>query len=160
MFDPVIERAYGPELANDALVILYAEDILPAVNVIAPVTVSIPAIVNTPPGPLNVNAAIVLPLVVRVAVPVSTIIAVKLVYVPLDESVKLPVKFNDVAAIAKLVVPKSRLLNQLAVVIVGIEAPVVNANVGAVVIEPPDVLPTENVLVLLISATVNPPPPV
>ena len=126
----------------------------------APVTVSIPTTVNTPAGPLKVNAAIVLPFVVRVAVPISTIVAVKFVNVPVDDNVRSPAIFNEVAANVNPVVPKSRLLYQLAVVNVGIEAPVVNVRFGAVIVEPPDVLPTLNVLVLAISATVNPPVPV
>ena len=106
----------------------------------------------------SVNAAIVLPFVVSVADSGSSIDAVKLVYVPLDDRVNPPVIFNAVAAIAKLVVPKSRLLNQLPVDNVAIDAPVVKVRLGGD--ELLDVLPTLNVLVLLISATVNPPEPV
>ena len=101
-----------------------------------------------------------MPLVVRVVVPELSIVTVKPVYVPLDDSIRLPAADSDVAGIAKLVVPKSRLLNHPPVVNVAMDAPVVNDNLGAVVVEPPDVLPTLNVLVLAISATVNPPVPV
>jgi len=51
------------------------------------------------------------------------------------------------------------LLNQLAVVNVAIDAPVVNVKFGALA-EVPPVVPQVNVLVALIATTVNPPVPV
>ena len=51
------------------------------------------------------------------------------------------------------------MLNQLAVVIVATDAPVVNVKFGALVVVPP-VVPQVKVLVLLIAATLNPPVPV
>lgn len=51
------------------------------------------------------------------------------------------------------------MLNQLAVVIVATDAPVVNVKFGAFADVPP-VVPHVKVLVLLIAATVNPPVPV
>jgi hypothetical protein len=131
---------------------------LPAVRVSAPVTVNASDRENAPPGLLTVNAAIVLPLVVTAADPVSRIDAVNAVYVPVDDKFKLLVIFIVVAGNVKEVVPKSRLLNHPAVVNVATEAPVVNVRLGG--IGPFDVLPTLNVLVLLISLTVNPPEPV
>ena len=51
------------------------------------------------------------------------------------------------------------MLNQLAVVIVATDAPVVNVKFGAFADVPP-VVPHVKVLVLLIAATLNPPVPV
>ena len=51
------------------------------------------------------------------------------------------------------------MLNQLAVVNVAIDAPVVNVKFGALA-EVPPVVPQVNVLVALIATTVNPPVPV
>jgi hypothetical protein len=81
------------------------------------------------------------------------------VYVPLDDNTKLPFIFKVVVPSVNDVEPKSRLLNQLAVVNVATEAPVVNVRFTAVVVEPP-VVPNVSVRVLAMSATVNPPGPV
>jgi len=99
------------------------------------------------PAPLLiVNAAIVLPLLVIVPVPAAVID--KLVNVPPTAKVKLLVTITvDTAGVAVEPV-KSKLLNQLPVVIVGIAAPAVVAKFGAVVMEPPAVDPQVNVLVI------------
>ena len=159
--DPVMVLVNAPVLANAALCTLYVEQANePCVSVRAPLSVTAPASVAVPANvalPI-INATIVLALVVTVLVP--RIDAVSPVYVPLDDNVKSPSMFSDVVPGLNDVVPKSRLLNQLPVVSVATLAPVVNAKFGAVVVEPPEVLATENVLVLLMSATVNPPEPV
>ena len=67
--------------------------------------------------------------------------------------------FKVVVPGLNVVVPKFKLLNQLAVVSVATLAPVVNVRFTAVIVEPP-VVPNVNVLVLPMSATVNPPGPV
>lgn len=123
-------------------------------SVAAPARVAVPTSVALP----IVNATIVLPLVVTVLVPNTD--TVSPVYVPLDDSVKSPSMFSAVVPGLKDVAPKSRLLYQLPVVSVATEAPEVKYKLGAVVVEPPDVLPTLNVLVLVMAATVNPPEPV
>jgi len=56
--------------------------------------------------------------------------------------------------------PKSRFMYHELDVIDAVLAPVVNVKFTALVTEPPAVEPKVNVLVLLISATVNPPGPV
>jgi len=156
--DPVMDLVSVPVLANVALVTENVEQSSePCVSVRAPLAVSASAKVAIPVV-LTINAGSVLPLLV--IVPVPTRVGVKVVYVPLDDNVKLPAMLNAVVPGLNAVVPKFNVLNQLAVVSVAIEAPVVNVKLGAIVAEPPDVLPTENVLVLLISATVNPPVPV
>jgi len=66
---------------------------------------------------------------------------------------------NAVVPGLKLVVPKFKFLNQPAVVNVATLAPVVNVKFTAFDVEPP-VVPYVSVLVLAISATVNPPGPV
>ena len=84
---------------------------------------------------------------------------VVVVYVPVDDNVRFPTMFNVVVPGLKVVVPKFKFLNQLPVVNVGMEAPVVNVKLGALVTVPP-VVPQVNVLVALIATTVNPPEPV
>jgi len=79
--------------------------------------------------------------------------------VPVLDNVN-PFKFSAVVPGLNEVVPKSNVLNQLAVVNVPTLAPVVNVKFGALDVVPPAVLPKTNVLVLLIAATVNPPVPV
>jgi len=159
--DPVIDLVSAPVLAKVALCTAYVEHASePCVRVRAPLSVRLPASVAVPVKvalPI-VNATIVLALVVTV--PVPKIDAVSPVYVPLDDNVKLPSMFSDVVPSVNDVVPKSRLLYQLPVVSVATDAPVVKYKLGAVTVEPPEVLATENVLVLVISATVNPPLPV
>jgi hypothetical protein len=116
-------------------------------NVAVPIRVVLPI----------VNATIVLALVVILLVP--KIVDVRPVYVPPEESVRLPTMFKVVVPGLKEVVPKFKFLNQLAVVSVATLAPVVNVRFAAVIVEPP-VVPNVNVLVLPMSATVNPPGPV
>ena len=109
----------------------------------------------TVPEPLTLNAAIGFALLVIVPVPAAVID--KLVYVPPAAKVKLPVTFTvDTAGVAVEPV-KSKLLNQLPVVNVGIDAPDVNARLGEFVLVAP-MLPKVNVLVTDI-AEVNPPVP-
>ena len=103
------------------------------------------------------NGAIVFPF--GVIVPVPLIVELNAVYVPVLDNVKF-IKFNVVVPGLNEVVPKFKVLNQLAVFSVATLAPVVNVNFGAVVNEPPEISPNLNVLVLLIAATVNPPVPV
>ena len=110
----------------------------------------------TVPEPLTLNAAIVFALLVIVPVPAAVID--KLVYVPPAAKVKLPVTFTvDTAGVAVEPV-KSKLLNQLPVVNVGIDAPDCIDKLGAVVMEPPAVDPHVSVLVTLM-AVVKPPVP-
>ena len=94
---------------------------------------------------LTVKAAIDLPL--PLYVPESSTITDKLVKVPTLDNVKLPPKFNVVAAAMVLVVvPKLKLSNQLPVVNVNAPAPLpVNESADAFVNEPP-VVPNTNVL--------------
>ena len=109
------------------------------------------------PAWLTVNAAIVLPL--GVMVPVPRIVAVNPVYTPAPLDSVNALRFNEVVGSVNAVVPKSNLLNQLAVVIVNTEIPdPVNVKLGAVVALPP-VVPNVNVLVIS-AAAVNPPVPV
>jgi hypothetical protein len=91
-------------------------------------------------------------------VPVPLIVAVNEVYVPPLDNVR-PLRFNEVVPGLNEVVPKSSVLNQLAVVSVATLAPVVNVRFGAFVVSPL-VNPKTNVLVTLMAATVNPPVPV
>ena len=106
---------------------------------------------------LTVNAAIVLPL--GVIVPVPAAIIDRLVYVPPVAKIKLLAMFTvDTAGIHVLPV-KSRLLIQLAVVIVGIDAPDISERLIAVEVDPPAVVPTVNVLVTPI-VLLKPPVPV
>ena len=110
----------------------------------------------TVPEPLTLNAAIGFALLVIVPVPAAVID--KLVYVPPTAKIKLPVTFIvDTAGVAVDPV-KSKLLNQLPVVNVGIDAPLFIERLGAVVIEPLAVDPHVNVPVTNIPA-VNPPVP-
>lgn len=88
---------------------------------------------------------------------------VNVLYTPVAESVRLPAMFNAVVPGLKAVVPKSKFLNQPPVVIVAMDAPVVNVKLTAFDREPPAapaVVPYVNVLVLPILATVKPPGPV
>jgi len=129
---------------------------VPAVNVVVPVATKDKASAKVVvPALLIVNAAIVL--VTEVIVPVPTMVAVNAVYVPPLANVN-EFKFSVVVAGVQVLPVKFNKLNQLPVVIVGIEAPVVNARLGALVVEPP-VVPNVNVLVTDI-AEVNPPVPV
>ena len=134
---------------------------VPLVNVVVPVADKLNVSPNDviPEVLLIVNAASVA-LVLLVIVPVPTIVGVMVVYVPVADNVRSPVMFSAVVPGLNAVVPKSRLLNQPAVVNVATDAPVVNVRFGAVVNEPPAVAPTLNVLVLLIAGTTNPPVPV
>ena len=109
------------------------------------------------PAALTVNGPSDLPLNIYVAVARGVIVVV--VYVPVDDSVRLPAMFNVVVPGLKPVVPKFKFLNQPAVVNVAMLAPVVNVKFTAFDKEPP-VVPNVNVLVLPIFATVNPPGPV
>ena len=109
------------------------------------------------PAVLTVNGPSDLPLNIYVAVARGVIVVV--VYVPVADSVRLPAMFNVVVPGLKPVVPKSKFLNQPAVVNVAMLAPVVNVKFTAFDKEPP-VVPNVNVLVLPIFATVNPPGPV
>ena len=86
-------------------------------------------------------------------------VAVNEVYVPPLDNVR-PLRFNVVVPGLNEVVPKSHVLNQLAVVSVATLAPVVNVKFGALDTAPPAPAPKLNVLVLLMSGTVNPPVPV
>ena len=112
----------------------------------------------TVPAPLlTANAAIGFALLVIVPVPAAVID--KLVYVPPAAQIKLPVTFTvDTAGVAVDPV-KSKLLNQLPVVNVGIDAPAVIDKLGAVVAEPPAVVPQVNDLVSVVISAVNPPVP-
>ena len=103
------------------------------------------------------NPAIVFPF--EVIVPVPTIVGLNAVYVPVLDNVR-PFRFSAVVPGLNEVVPKFKVLNQPAVVIVAILAPVVNVKLGAIVVVPPAVAPKLNDLVLLMAATVNPPVPV
>ena len=115
----------------------------------ASVVVPAPLLIITGPN-------VVLPF--GVILPVPTMLAVKLVNVPLLDSVN-PLRFNDVAATVKTVVPKFNVLNQLPVVNVITAVPVpVKDRFGALVAEPP-VVPNVTVLVILASV-VKPPVPV
>lgn len=109
------------------------------------------------PTVLTVNGPSDLPLKIYVAVARGLMVVV--VYVPVDDSVRFPAIFNVVVPGLKPVVPKSKFLNQPAVVNVAMLAPVVNVKFTAFDKEPP-VVPNVNVLVLPIFATVNPPGPV
>ena len=90
-----------------------------------------------------------------VIVPVPTIVAVNAVYVPLLDNVN-PFKFNVVVPGLNEVVPKSNVLNQLAVVSVATLAPVVNVKFGALDVVPPAVLPQVNVLVTASDQVIEP----
>ena len=93
-----------------------------------------------------------------VMVPVPTMVTVKLVNVPPEDNVN-PLRFRDVAAMVKAVVPKSNLLNQLPVVNLAIAVPdPVSVKFGALTLEPP-VVPNTNILITS-DAAVKPPVPV
>ena len=153
-----IERDSNPDELNIPVVnVKLSRANVPLVNVVVPVATKdiAAASVVVPAVLLIVSAAIVLPL--EVMVPVPRIAAVKLVYVPPLDNVKL-FKFKLVAAIVNAVVPKFNKLNQLPVVSVAIDAPLVNVKFGALVANPP-VVPNLKVLVTDI-ILVNPPVPV
>ena len=110
------------------------------------------------PAPLLIITGpnVVFPL--ALIVPVPTIVAVKVLNVPPDESVN-PFKFNEVVPGLNAVVPKFNVLNQLAVVNVTTAVPEpVKDKFGAFVLVPP-VVPNVTVLVMLASV-VKPPVPV
>ena len=131
----------------------------PLVNVVVPVAINASASPNViVPVVLTVNAAMVL--VLLVMVPVPSMVGVKLVNVPVVDSVKSPVIFKLVAVAFIDADPKLRFLYHEPDVNAARLAPVVNVKFIALAIEPPAVDPKLNVLVLLISATVNPPGPV
>ena len=134
---------------------------MPLVNVVVLVAANDSGAANVvvPEVLLIVNDTNVV-LLLLVMVPVPNIVGVMVVYVPVADNVKSPAMFSAVVPGLNEVVPKFRLSNQLAVVNVATDAPVVNVKLGALVTEPPAVAPKLNVLVLLISATVNPPVPV
>ena len=135
-----------------------AKLIVPAVCVNV-VTLNAADNVTVPAPLLTANAAIGFALLVIVPVPAAVID--KLVYVPPAAKIKLPVTFTvDTAGVAVDPV-KSKLLNQLPVVIVGIEAPDCIDKLGAVVIEPPAVDPQVKVLAIpTVISEINLPVPV
>lgn len=157
-----IERVTAPDEENIPVVRLklFIASV-PLVNVVVPVADKLNASPSdvVPEVLLIVNAASVA-LVLLVIVPVPTMLGVMVVYVPVLDSVRSPVMFSAVVPGLNVVVPKSKLSNQLPVVNVATLAPVVNVRFGAVVNEPPAVAPTLNVLVLVIAGTTNPPVPV
>ena len=158
----LIERVTAPDEENIPVLrskLLRAS--VPLVNVVVPVAVVASADLNDviPEVLLITNAASVA-LALLVILPVPTMVGVMVVYVPVADNVRSPAMFSAVVPGLNEVVPKFRLSNQLAVVNVATDAPVVNVKPGALVTEPPAVAPKLNVLVLLISATVNPPVPV
>ena len=126
---------------------------VPNVEVVAPDTINAPANVVVPEV-LIVNAANVFPL--GVIVPVPTITAVILVYVPPISNIKL-LRFNDPEN-APVHPVKFNILNQLPVVIVGEFTPDVRERLGALVDVPP-VVPKVNVL-FCVASELNPPVPV
>ena len=75
-----------------------------------------------------------------VIVPVSCIVIDKPVNVPPGDNVN-DFRFNAVVPKTNAVVPKSRVLNQLPVVSVAIDEPLVNVKFGLLVADPPAVLP-------------------
>ena len=110
----------------------------PLVNVVVPVAINASADPNVvvPDVLLIVNAAMVL--VLLVIVPVPTMVAVRPVYVPPLDNVRSPTMLNAVVPGLKAVVPKSKVLNQLAVVNVCTAVPLpVNDRLGALVADPP-----------------------
>ena len=128
----------------------------PLVNVVVPVAINANADPNVvvPDVLLIVNAAMVLLLLV--IVPVPTMVAVKVLYVPPLDNVKLPAMLSAVVPGLNAVVPKLRSSNQLAVVNVAIAVPLpVKLKLGALVAVPP-VVPNVKVLVTEASE-VNPP---
>lgn len=170
--DPVIaedvvpkltERATAPDEENIPVLrskLLRAS--VPLVNVVVPVAVVARADLNdvVPEVLLITNPAIAAPLLV--ILPVPSMVGVMVVYVPLADNVKLPVMFSAVVPGLKAVVPKFKLLNQLAVVSVCTLAPpaLLNVKFGAVVVDPPAVLPHVNVDVpTLALSDWNPPGP-
>ena len=131
---------------------------VPLVNVAVPVAVSENAEPNVVvPLVLLIVMFVKVVLALLVSVPVPTNVGVKLVNIPVADNVN-PLRFNEVAAIVKAVVPKSSLLNQLLVMSVAIEEPLINVKFGALVAVPPDVSPKRSVLVTDI-VVVNPPVP-
>ena len=133
--DPVMDLVSVPVLANVALVTGYVEPAsVPCVSVRAPLKVSELARVAVPVV-LTISVGSVLPLLVMV--PVPTMVGVRLVNVPPVDNVS-PFKFNVVTGTTNAVVPKSKMLNQLAVVNVCIAVPLaVNHKFGDMVADPP-----------------------
>ena len=127
------------------------------------VTVLAVAKVNAAPNVVVPNVLLIVKVVkvvfpLLVIVPVPTIVAVNVVNVPPLDSVKL-FKFNVVVPIVNAVVPKLRILNQLPVVIVATDEPLISVKFGALVDVPPAVWPKLKFLVTDIIA-VKPPVPV
>jgi len=132
---------------------------VPLVNVVVPVAAkeNVPLSVVVPEVLLIVSAPNVA-LVLLLIVPVPSMVVVRVLYVPPLDKVRSPTMFKVVVPGLKVVVPKFKFLNQLAVVSVATEAPVVNVKLGAFVAEPP-VVP--NTIVFVTAAlVVNPPVPV
>ena len=157
--EPEIVLAPDPEELNEPVVKVWPPSARVGVdevpNVVVPDTVNAPANVVVPVWSI-VIAGMVLEL--PVMVPVPTMVTVKLVNVPLEDNVN-PLRFRDVAAMVKAVVPKSNLLNQLLVVNLAIAVPdPVSVKFGALELEPP-VVPNTNILITS-AAAVNPPVPV
>ena len=115
--------------------------------------------------PASVTVSVVAPLIVNpantplllVIVPVLTIVADKATYEAPEAKVRA-VKFRAVVVGAPELPVKSNSLNQLPVVIVATDVPLINDKLGALVIDPP-VVPKTKVLVTDIGE-VNPPVPV
>jgi len=140
---PILDKVpavYAAAPEQDRLKV--AKSIVPAVWVYV-VHPNDPANVVVPAPLLITNAAIVLP--AGVIVPVPTIVADNDVYVPPLANVN-EFKFNEVADGVHVLPVKSNILNQLPVVIVGIEAPEVIDRLGALADVPP-VVPKTKVLV-------------
>ena len=115
-----------------------AKSIVPAV-IVKVVHSAAAANVVVPTSLLIINGPVDFPLLV--IVPVPRILAVKLVNVPPLLNVN-PFKFSDVTAIVNTVLPKLNVLNQPPVVNVDIDVPTpVNVKFGALVIDPPAMLP-------------------
>ena len=109
---------------------------VPLVNVVWPVAINASADPSVAvPVVLMISVGIVRPLLVRV--PVPTMFGIKVVYVPLLDNVRLPTMNTFVAVGSNDVVPKVKFLNQLLLVRLATEAPVVNVKFGAFVVDPP-----------------------
>jgi hypothetical protein len=110
---------------------------LPLVNVVVPVAINASASPNVvvPEVLLIMNAAMVRPLLVMV--PVPSMVGVKLVNVPVVDSVKSPVIFKLVAVAFIDADPKLRFLYHEPDVNAARLAPVVNVKFIALAIEPP-----------------------
>jgi hypothetical protein len=155
----IIERVFELlELNAPVVSVNPAKSNVPVVNVKVLVELRVNAPVRVVvPVPLAINPLIVLPFVVKV--PLPTMSRDKLVYVPPVDNIRV-LTFNEVPGSANAVVPKSNRLNQLPVVSVAMAVPdPVKVKFGALVVVPPAVLPTVNVLVIS-AAALNPPVPV